>query len=37
MRGLVELDNYEITKILDGYNFDNSKLWFAEAEFDFRI
>lgn len=31
----MKLDKYDITKILDGYNFDNSKLWLAEAEFGF--
>lgn len=31
----MKLDKYEITKILNDYNFDNSKLWRAEAEFGF--
>lgn len=31
----MKLNNYEIKKVLDDCNIDNSKLWFAEAEFGF--
>ena len=31
----MKLDKYEITKVLDDCNLENSKLWHAEVEFGF--